>query len=447
MLVARIPVPALQVRATREIAGSMNGGEAMSYRRAQQHLQQHYTLQLDSAPWALDDAELLPAAGSCAACPKRCGNQPEIYGDLDPNVCTDPDCHGEKRAAHTKRVEAAATADGIPIHAEGSDEANAVANADDNLHTYTSLWNMRRVKEGQNRHVPVANILKTEQLPPAVAYVRMKNGELRAIYNESAMQAALERAGICHTEQEYEELRAQKSPADSPEALERERKDQAAAALNAEHERKAEVETGIRVEIFKRIRDANADGLSLPVFRLLVKSLLENEFSLVSKDHGNFYPFDPTDSAATFAFIEQALGRELERLLLDMLAPRLRVHKWQIERDEPNYDDDCLSLAALAAACGVDPEQVRRELAPTEEVPSTEQPAQDEKPAKTKSKGSRKPQKPATESPPATTEAPAATPAAKPDSKRKKSIPPAAAWPFPTAKELGTTHEQEGGEA
>jgi hypothetical protein len=60
-------------------------------------------LQLVKAGFPLDDAELVPAAGACLKCPKRTGNQPELFGDIkSPDVCTDPGCFEKKVAAFGK---------------------------------------------------------------------------------------------------------------------------------------------------------------------------------------------------------------------------------------------------------------------------------------------------------------------------------------------------------
>lgn len=56
---------------------------------------------LEKAPWKLDDADLVPAAGSCRACPKRSANIDGLASDLVErlgketagNVCTDQECY------------------------------------------------------------------------------------------------------------------------------------------------------------------------------------------------------------------------------------------------------------------------------------------------------------------------------------------------------------------
>lgn len=52
---------------------------------------------LKSAPFALDDTELYPEAGSCIKCPKRSGANPSLFGDIDDkNQCFDGECFKKK---------------------------------------------------------------------------------------------------------------------------------------------------------------------------------------------------------------------------------------------------------------------------------------------------------------------------------------------------------------
>ncbi len=116
LLVARIPVPDLQKRATKEITEPSWSGEVMSVRTAAEHLQRYYMLRLAEAPWPTADAQLVPAAGACTTCPKRTGNQRELFSDVkSADVCTDPSCFDQKRAAWQVRMRAEADAAGREV--------------------------------------------------------------------------------------------------------------------------------------------------------------------------------------------------------------------------------------------------------------------------------------------------------------------------------------------
>jgi len=56
---------------------------------------------LSRAPWDLDDAELLPAAGACTACPHNTAHNTSLFGDLaiEEATCEDGICFEAKRAA------------------------------------------------------------------------------------------------------------------------------------------------------------------------------------------------------------------------------------------------------------------------------------------------------------------------------------------------------------
>lgn len=121
-LIARIPSAQLQLKAMKEILEDNEFGRGpMSYRDAADHLKWNYTLQLKTAPFKTGDADLLPAAGACTTCPKRSGNQPELFGDIEsPDVCTDPDCFADKRDAGLEQARAAAESKGKDVVAHGA---------------------------------------------------------------------------------------------------------------------------------------------------------------------------------------------------------------------------------------------------------------------------------------------------------------------------------------
>lgn len=125
LLIARIPVPDLQVKAATEIIreGSFQG--RMSAREAANHIQNHYTLDLTKAPFGMDEhivAVLSGMAGTrpvglipCTECPSRTGNAPELYPGVGPDVCTDPTCFADKRAANLAKQAEAEKAQGRKV--------------------------------------------------------------------------------------------------------------------------------------------------------------------------------------------------------------------------------------------------------------------------------------------------------------------------------------------
>ena len=102
-LIARIPEESLQREALKR---SLEGyeGEPMSLTALRREIQDSFMLSLKQAPFDTADATLIPGAGACGLCPKRTGNQPELFSDVKgKDVCTDPKCFKTKREAHWSR--------------------------------------------------------------------------------------------------------------------------------------------------------------------------------------------------------------------------------------------------------------------------------------------------------------------------------------------------------
>lgn len=72
--------------------------------------------QLDAAPFDKTDADLVHTAPACTGCPKRAGNDPDLVAQgIAADVCTDPQCYGDKLRAHSARVVVQLKAAGQPV--------------------------------------------------------------------------------------------------------------------------------------------------------------------------------------------------------------------------------------------------------------------------------------------------------------------------------------------
>jgi ParB/RepB/Spo0J family partition protein len=102
--VARIP-PQLQKEALEHLVSDWDGDSPMTARAAFDEIGRRFLLRLSDAPFDRGDAKLVPEAGSCKDCPKRTGNQQELFADVkSADVCTDPPCFEAKMKANAKRV-------------------------------------------------------------------------------------------------------------------------------------------------------------------------------------------------------------------------------------------------------------------------------------------------------------------------------------------------------
>ncbi len=107
--IARLQVPD-QERAFAECFPDHRGASAVlkdrgaqatiTIRDLRQWIQREIHLDLSTAPFDANDANLLPSAGACSACPKRTGNNPILFPDIKKrDTCTDPACFRQKRDA------------------------------------------------------------------------------------------------------------------------------------------------------------------------------------------------------------------------------------------------------------------------------------------------------------------------------------------------------------
>lgn len=115
LLVAQRPTPALQVEFTRKVLTGGPDGGPLSYRSAKDLAQRNYMTDLTQAPFALDNAQLLPQVGACTQCPKRTGANPELWDKAGADVCTDTACFADKKEAHYDALKVDAQAKGRKI--------------------------------------------------------------------------------------------------------------------------------------------------------------------------------------------------------------------------------------------------------------------------------------------------------------------------------------------
>jgi ParB/RepB/Spo0J family partition protein len=117
LLIARIAHHDTQRQALKDVTkGRWQGDGPMSYREAHEHIVKNFMLQLKTAPFDIKDAELVAKAGACGPCPKRTGNQADLFGDVkSADVCTDPKCFDDKRQAHYRTAAVQLEAQGFKV--------------------------------------------------------------------------------------------------------------------------------------------------------------------------------------------------------------------------------------------------------------------------------------------------------------------------------------------
>ena len=88
------------------------GGQEWTRKRVMEWIERNVTLELGEACFNVKDADLMPAAGACVACPKRSGAEGSLFGDLEGNLCMDPPCFWKKSAKQIAADYAALAAKG-----------------------------------------------------------------------------------------------------------------------------------------------------------------------------------------------------------------------------------------------------------------------------------------------------------------------------------------------
>lgn len=183
LLVARIPAK-LQAEAVSAVTREDRWNGRMTARQAADHIHRSFMLELREAPFPTDDAELVPAAGACSACPKRTGNQPELFGDVkSADVCTDPICFRKKADANWARRKEEAERDGRKA-LEGK-RAEAFSRTAVDLDS--TCW-----EDPKNR--TYRKVLGADAPEPVL--VRSERGEVRELVPQALATAALRAAGV-----------------------------------------------------------------------------------------------------------------------------------------------------------------------------------------------------------------------------------------------------------
>ena len=210
LLIARIPVPELQQEAAKQVAGSDWEGP-MSHRSALEHIQKKYMLRLSGAGFKTSDPDLVPEAGPCTICPKRTGNQKELFADVkSADVCTDPKCFDQKRQADWRRRVAASKDNGQKVLSEKETE------------------NLFRYGGGLSYNAPYVDLKSRCELDskgrnfqkllgkeaPQLVLARDANGNVHELLSRKEAYKALEVKGHAFAKNALQKTTAARSPAE-----------------------------------------------------------------------------------------------------------------------------------------------------------------------------------------------------------------------------------------
>jgi len=205
LLLARIPVEKLQLKALKEVLDGDNtdfytNGEPLSNRQASEHIRDNYMLELKGAPFDhkaiyFRDPTGLKPIDSCEKCPKRTGNQPELFSDVKgADICTDPECFGVKRDAHYTKVREEAKREGKKVIA-GAEAKKLIPYENSRVQGgYVSRDSLGEFWDG-DKHI---NLIKKlgDKLPAPALIENPHSHALVEAYDEALIKKAAKDAGI-----------------------------------------------------------------------------------------------------------------------------------------------------------------------------------------------------------------------------------------------------------
>ncbi|KAF1051430.1 MAG: Chromosome-partitioning protein Spo0J [Delftia tsuruhatensis] len=268
-LIARIPDEGLQLKALSYCAEANYRGDTPSYRSCAEHVQQNYMLNLHSAPFKMTDEALLPAAGSCKACPKRTGANPDLFTDVSADVCTDPKCYREKEEAHAIAIKRTAVERGQHI-IEGREAKTLMPSAwSGEVAGYLRLDDKRDSPTEKPLRKLIGKAMERQGILPTLIANPHKNGELVAVITADQAQLLLKEA--------QQEEAAEKIQQEA-------QREQQQAKYAADQKRKSDYETQWRWDVLTETWAALSELGGAPVSDELLRYCARNIARTYSQD-------------------------------------------------------------------------------------------------------------------------------------------------------------------
>jgi ParB/RepB/Spo0J family partition protein len=293
LLIARIPSPELQKKALDELTRYGDPGEPVRFSHAVDVIQREFMLELGRAPFDRGDAELVPGAGPCTTCPKRTGNQPELFGDVkSADVCTDPACFQVKTGAGWERRKAEFEAAGRKVLSAKETKTVFYDHANTTKHDadYVAL-DATCSKDPKSRSYKK---LLGKHAKEAVVLARAPGGDVVELVPKAELNKLLKKAGVDFKAER--EATKYGGPRASPEE---------ARAAKEEAEIRSETKRRVRALILEKLRTTGPDR----EFWLL--AVHEHQVMDEGDILADRWPRESKESPLAY---DKRLARELEKL-------------------------------------------------------------------------------------------------------------------------------------
>lgn len=213
--------------------------EAMTIRQLREWIEREIRLDLKNAPFDVNDANLLSAAGSCSTCSKRTGNNPLLFPEIrNKSLCTDPACYEAKiQALVHLRMEPLMKQGQKPARISSAPYWQARSKSSDTLY------------EGQYRRVE-----QEEECPHTQAAVIVDGREAGTVLHVCADEK-------CKTHRQFSHYEI------SPQ--ERQQRRKLALAIRVQKESRSRILQAIRQELPGELERADFEMVALDYFRRL----------------------------------------------------------------------------------------------------------------------------------------------------------------------------------
>lgn len=345
LLVARMPHD-LQAKAVEPITD-----QDMSVRQASEFIQEDFMRRLGTAPFPVADAELLPAAGACGSCPKRTGNQRELFGDVkSADVCTDPGCFQKKSELYVARRLEEAKAQGSKV-LEPAQAKKLIPYGYQGPDTYMPQSSMvllesRCREDPKNR--TYKQLLGKDVDPAAITVAVTGDGDMVELVDKKAAAKLLKEAG-----HDLTPLRSTSGVSD----YSREQRERAA---------RAQRETRIRHLILRAVQDKAPASLGVEEMRIVAHGFVQEVWNENRKRLLDLWGAQGEASGAKARGVSGHADTQLDKVIdgLDQAALCRFLLTAAVVRDcyQGPYDNSKpLRLLALAKRLKVDPEKIRRD--------------------------------------------------------------------------------------
>ncbi len=358
LVLARIPQAKLQEEALGQVEA--NHGEAcQSVASAAEIVRENFMLKLVDAPFDRADSELLGKAGACTVCPKRTGNQTELFADVkSPDLCTDPACFREKGGAYLKQVVAGekgkrklkvlsdtAAKKTFGQYGRGIDWQSEY----DDLNGESTFYVGSHTKRLKNKTLVGPDVEVTLGQDP-------KSGKVYELVPKKLVKAALERAKKEATKESKKKSASSKKKTSPAEAAKRKADAEKAKA-------KEQINEALVDALVHQAESSALASVASAPFRILVKRLVEDSGTERLLARRNIGPAPATKKAPSWKSRQsndQYLDKLIEQAGADWLwGVAFELLAWDaLERD---YGPKTGNIDPLLKAFGVDRKKVEAE--------------------------------------------------------------------------------------